>query len=121
MGFVGGDLIFEGGARPHQRHVATQHVVELGNLVNGVASVEFSALGDSRVVLHLEQNTVGLVFVGQQLGLDLVGVDNHRAQFVALEDSAFASDSTLLVEHRTAILMFDGDSSEKDDWGGENE
>ena len=83
--------------------------------------MELAAFGNSRVVLHLEQDTVGLVLVGQHLGLDLVGVDNHRAQLVALENFPFTSDSTLFVENRAAILMLDGDSSDKDNRGGENE
>ena len=96
-------------ARPHYGHIAHPHVEELRQLVNGEAANEMPHLGDAWVVLHLEDEAVGLAGFFCELLLERVGVHHHRTELVHLERLAAQAHTGLLVEHRSAIRDFDGD------------
>src|SRR3954447_10862644 len=62
---VVGDFARQRRPRPDERHVAADDVEQLRQLVERVAPQELADASDARVVLHLEQQTVGLVEPGE--------------------------------------------------------
>src|SRR5204863_73540 len=69
------------GARADEAHVAHQHVCELRQLVEAQAAQHAAEAGAARVFLDLEYRSFGLVQV-LEIGLELLGVDDHRPELV---------------------------------------
>ena len=58
---VPGDLLRRRRARPHQAHLPSQHVPELGQLVQAHPAEKLADPCDARIVPHLEEGPVHLV------------------------------------------------------------
>ena len=67
-------------ARAHHAHVALEHVQELRELVDGELTDKLAHLGDSRIVLHLEDKTTILTGFFRQFRLHLVRIHHHRTE-----------------------------------------
>lgn len=110
-GVVLGNLVGQGRARAHHRHLAQEDVDELGELVDGMFAQEAANAGDARVVLYLEHRAVGLV-APLQLLQALVGVLVHAAELVHGElvhapVAVRAADALLAVDGAARALQAD--------------
>jgi hypothetical protein len=68
------------GAWSDERHIAAQHIPQLGQFIETGCSQKSSHAGNSRIVFHFERRAVLLVH-GQQSRLAVFGVDDHRPKF----------------------------------------
>lgn len=96
-------------ARTYHGHITHPHIEELRQLVDGEPTDEMPDLGDARIVLHLEDETIGLPGLLGELLLQRVGIDHHRTELDHLECLAAQTDAGLPVEHRTTVGELDGD------------
>src|SRR5258708_40142513 len=108
-GRVSLDLLLEQGgemralrSRPHQAHLATQHVEDLGHLVEAGSAHETANPGDAGVVPAGEDGT-GLSF----------GVRDHGAEFVGGERPPSLAHTLLPVDHRAGRVEPDGDRDDR--------
>ncbi len=85
--------------RPHQRHLAAQHVPQLRQLVDAGAPQESPQARRPRVVLDLERRPV-LFVQRRQLRFAGLGVDDHRAELQHHELPPAQSAPLLTKEHR---------------------
>ena len=99
-------LVDDQWTRPDQRHLPHEHVEELRQLVERGTPQKAADPGDPWVALDLEQTAARLVAVGQGVLLS-VGVDDHRAELVDIEDRISAADPTLSEEDRAGRVKPD--------------
>ena len=88
-------------ARADDRHLAAEHVDEVGQLVERRAAQQPPDPGDARVA-----------GVDREAGADVLGAGDHRAQLEHLELAAVAADAALAVDRPAARLEADGDDRE---------
>lgn len=94
--------------RTDHAHVTPEYIQELRKLVNRVFTNELAHLGDSGVILHLEDEPIRLPGLLRQLCLHLVGVHHHGTEFDHLERLTTAAHAGLHVKNRPAISHLDG-------------
>ena len=92
-------LLDRQGPGSHEAHLAAQDVPELRQLVEAVAAEEATERGDARVVGDLEDGTLHLVAVGEA-GLELLGIEAHRAELDHVERAAVEAGADLAVDRR---------------------
>jgi hypothetical protein len=95
------ELISKRRARADQRHVATNDIPELRQLVEGQPPENATHPRDARVTP-----------IDGVAGTDLFGADDHRAHLEQLEVCAVPADTGLPIEHGTSILELYGDCRE---------
>ena len=100
------------GTRADEAHLALQHVDDLRNLVEREAAEEPPDARDPRVLADLEERALGFVLV-LELGLELGGARDHRAELqhrkLALPDADAAIDE----EDRPARVELDRKRDER--------
>ena len=101
------DLARERRARPHDRHVAREHVPELRELVERGLANELAHARDAGVVLDLEDRTVLLV-VAHELFEAVLRVHVHGAELHHLEGTS-APTHALLEEERGTMRVIEPD------------
>ncbi len=94
------DLAGERGARADERHRPAEHVEQLRQLVEAVAAQEPADAGHPRVGGHLEQHLVAGVAPRLEIGQQLLGVVDHRAELEQPELAAVQADAHLAEQHR---------------------
>ncbi len=92
------DLNRHGRSRTDDRHLAAQHVDEVGQLVERRAAQKSADARDPHVAL-----------ADGQPGPEALGATDHRAQLQHVELVALAADATLAVERAAARLDADGE------------
>ena len=93
-------LVAGQGARPHQRHLAAQHVPELRQLVDTGLPQQSSETRDAGILLDLEGRSV-LFVQRHQLRFARLGVGDHRAELQHHELPAAQTAPLLTEEHRS--------------------
>src|SRR5579883_3660273 len=95
---------FAGKRRPRadQRHLAAQHVEEVGQLVDAGAAQERTQRMQTRIVANLEYGTVELVQM-EQVVAHVVRAFDHRAQLEHAKAASVESDALLTEERRSPI------------------
>src|SRR5437899_5131936 len=89
-----------GRPRADQRHLALQHVKQLGQLVEARTAQQRAETGDARIADDLEEATVGVNALLQQLFATLFSIRCHRSELENLEQPSTAPHAVLPEEHR---------------------
>ena len=125
--FVLCDFGWQGWAWADDAHVAEEDVEELRELVDASFAEEAAHAGDARVVGHLKYGASHLVLVHKFL-FELLGVDDHGAELVDLEDTAAQAGAFLLEEHGAFAVELDAEGDDEEegqsdeyDAGGEDD
>src|SRR5580693_1990821 len=95
------DLRRNGGPRTYEAHLAAQDVDELRQLVDAELSDESTDRRNARIALDLEDRTSLLIF-GHELGLELLGVHDHRSELEHVKRPSVPADTLLLEQDRAA-------------------
>ena len=98
------DEIFALGTWTDERHLAFQHIPQLWQLVEVMATQELSDFGHTRFVLVLIECRA--VFLG---------IHAHRAELVDVERSSETSDAFLFEDGRSAILTLHGEVANQEE------
>ena len=113
-------LVLRGGAGAYQTHVPLQNVQKLGELVQAGLADELADAGlfravrqnpvadDPGIPVQLEHEPAGDPVLLHILLLDLIGVGDHAAELIHLEDLAVAADALLGIENRAGGGSADG-------------
>ena len=106
--------------RPHEAHLAAQHVPQLRQLVERRGAKHTSDARHTRVVLELEQWPGPLVRSPQhrQLGF---GLDTHGAELDHVERAAVATHAALPEQHRAPVVEDDRRSDQDGEGRSEGE
>jgi hypothetical protein len=104
------DLDGHRGTRADDRHVAAQHVDEVGQLVQRRAAQQRADAGDARVALG-----------DRQARADRLRAGDHRAQLEHVEGAAVAADAPLAVDRMARALDPDGHDGEGEQRRGDQE
>ena len=107
-------LVHRRRAGAHQRHIAPQHIEELGQFVDAGTADEAPHAGDAGIVLHLEHQAVHLV-PGHQVLFARFGVGVHAAQLVDIEVPAVQAHALLAEDQRAGAFQLEGDRHDGDD------
>lgn len=103
------------GAWSDDAHRASKDGPELGQFVDGILSDESADLGDSWVILHLEQErtpTVG----GYEFRHTRFGIHRHASELVNREGLTVLTDTFLLEDDWSAVLQSDGECRDCHGW-----
>ena len=100
-------LAADGRPRTDNAHIAAQHIVELGQLIQRVSAQEAAEPGDAGIVGNLEQYLPALVQV-HHAGAPPFRVADHGAELDAAEDAALLADAVREVEDRARRIQLDG-------------
>src|ERR671911_1276954 len=114
------DLGLERRPRPHHRHLPSEHVPQLRQLVDRVAAQGPPHPGDARVGAQLEQHAVGLVAV-LEVGHQALGADDHRTELDHGEPPPVAPHPGLLEEHGPAAVELDGERHRQEHRGEQHQ
>src|SRR5579862_1045374 len=90
-----------GRSRADERHVTTQDIPQLRQLIDAQLAQPAAERRTARVVFHLENRAVELVEL-LELWPQLIGVVHHRAKFEQRELPAAETTTSLTVEDRAA-------------------
>lgn len=115
VGLVGVEVVGKERSGSDEAHVALEDVEELGELVEGRLPEDASDAGDARVVLDLEEARVSGFVEVLELPLHLVGVGDHRAEFVHAEWLAADARADLREEDGSPGLELDGDRDDAEE------
>ena len=100
------------GTRADKAHLTLQHVQNLRNLVEREAAEESPDARDPRVLADLEERTLGFVLV-LELGLELGGARDHRAELQHRKLALPEADATVHEEDRPARVELDRKRDER--------
>ena len=121
-----------GRSRPHQTHIALQHVEELRKLIQTAAPEEFTESGflcsvrqnlipdDAGIEVHLEHQPVRHAVPVLQLLLMLLRVYFHRTQLQNLKTLAVAADALLPEQDRPGRGKLDHRSEDQHNEHGQD-
>src|SRR5205085_2253275 len=98
--FVASHFAGKRGPGSDDRHIATQDVQQLRQLVDAELTNETTNGCDPRIALDLE-NGSRLFILTEKLFLQSFGVLNHRAELEHVELPAMLTDAYLMKEHRS--------------------
>ena len=99
-------------ARPHQAHLAPQHVVNLGQLIETSAPQEAAHASDARIVFQLESAPIHLLDLSQCLPLRICSLD-HGPELIHREEPASLAHSLLAEEHRAGGIEANGQGNQE--------
>lgn len=106
------DLRCERRPRPHEAHLTAEHVDQLRQLVEAVLAKNPPQSRYAGVIGNLEKNRASFI-ARQQAALQMVGVDNHRSEFVHGERDPVPAYSPGQVENWTACFDADQKSNRR--------
>jgi hypothetical protein len=84
---------------PIQAHLATQHIPQLGEFVEAIATENCSHPRDSGIADDFEARSLALIPRAQRI-LPGIGIYDHGAEFKAFEALAFAPSPRCAVQSR---------------------
>src|SRR5882724_6266223 len=101
------NFVFDGRSRPHQAHIAFQHIPKLRQFVEAVLTQDATNARDARVVRNLEERSLPFIHC-PQTGPELICIIHHGAELVEGETSPLLTDPVRAVQSRTAGVQIDG-------------
>src|SRR5436853_4058472 len=97
------DLVDRRGPRPHQAHLAPEHVPDLRQLVEMTGAKLLAERGDARIIPDLEDRPPHLVEARQSARI-LRSLEKHGAELVQPEEAAVQPNPPLREERRPGRL-----------------